>query len=61
VRRGFLGVTLSKKIYSVKKKEEEEEKSPPKRLLCVNIYISSKLSESCLEVVCAGIYFDLKN
>jgi len=25
------------------------------------IYISLKLSESCLEVVCAGIYLDLKN
>jgi len=29
--------------------------------ICMYIYISSKLSESCLEVVCAGIYFDLQN
>ncbi len=26
-----------------------------------HIYISSKLSFCCLKVVCAGIYFDLKN
>ena len=29
--------------------------------VCVFIYISFKLSFCCLEVVCAGIYFDLKN
>ena len=29
--------------------------------VCVYIYISLKLSENCLEVVCAGIYFDLPN
>jgi len=27
----------------------------------IYIYISFKLSFCCLEVVCAGIYFDLKN
>ena len=31
------------------------------RCFDIVIYISSKLSESCLEVVCAGIYLDLKN